>query len=78
MLALIFFDFEAALKLIDLVASLSFGFFVFLYLIYQRYVVSDELLPILFELIDLVFKCGDQLRLMFMRLMFPPLDYILE
>ena len=78
MLALIFFDFEAALKLIDLVASLSFGFFVFLYLIYQRYVVSDELLPILFELIDLVFECGDQLRLMFMSLVLPPLDYILE
>ena len=61
MLALIFFGFKAVFKHINLVVSLSLSLFLFLNLIYQRYVVSNQLLPVLFELIDLVFECGNQL-----------------
>ena len=61
MLALIFFGFKAVFKHINLAVSLSLSLFLFLNLIYQRYVVSNQLFPVLFELIDLVFECGNQL-----------------
>jgi hypothetical protein len=61
MLALIILCFEAAFKHIDLVMSLSLSLFQFLNLIYQRYVVSNKFLPILFELMHFIFKCSDKL-----------------
>jgi hypothetical protein len=61
MLALIILCFKAALKHINLVMSLSLSLFQFLNLIYQRYIVSNKFLPILFELMHLIFKCSDKL-----------------
>jgi hypothetical protein len=61
MLAFIFLSFKATLKHIDLIVSFGLSLLLFLNLIYQRYVVSYELLSVLFELIDLVFECCDQL-----------------
>lgn len=78
MQALIFLGFKAALEQIDFVVSVGFSLFLFLNLIYQRYVVSNELLSILFKLINLIFECNNQLRLIIMRLLLPAFDYILE
>lgn len=61
MLALIILCFKAAFKHIDLDVSLSLTLFQFLNLIYQRYVISNEFLPILFELMHFVFKCSHKL-----------------
>jgi hypothetical protein len=61
MLALIILCFEAAFKHIDLVMSLSLSLFQFLNLIYQRYVISNQFLPILFKLMHFIFKCSHKL-----------------
>ena len=78
MQALIFLGFKAAFEQIDFVVSVGFSLFLFLNSIYQRYVVSNELLSILFKLINLIFECNNQLRLIIMRLLLPAFDYILE
>jgi hypothetical protein len=61
MLALIILCFKTAFKHIDLVMSLGLSLFQFLNLIYQRYIVSNKLLPILFELMHFIFECSHKL-----------------
>ena len=78
MQALIFLGFKAAFEQIDFVVSVGFSLFLFLNSIYQRYVVSNELLSILFKLINLIFECNNQLQLIIMCLLLPAFDYILE